>query len=59
MCEDWKAGKEVTWPDCKYFSAQPDARYQNLFCFNKMYTNICEEVIVYEDNDLQTITRTV
>lgn len=23
LCEDWKAGKPVTWPSCSYFSGQP------------------------------------
>src|SRR3989344_9286701 len=23
MCVDWKAGKTVQWPECKYFSDQP------------------------------------
>lgn len=26
MCEDWKAGKNVQWPDCSIFSGQPNCK---------------------------------
>lgn len=26
MCEDWKAGKQVTWPECSFFSGQPNCK---------------------------------